>query len=419
MKIAFILQVFPAVSETFILNQITGLIDKGHDVRVFAYKRGSTDVMHPEVKKYRLFERTVFLPREGKNRWLRWMKQLLLSLWLCLQNPRLLYCFRTLDSMKVFLWPDACALANYYDRPGVFDVTHVQFGNVAPNLAYLKRAGIVSGPLVVSFRGNDATVGLRARPKSYDGVFQYADMLLPVCEFIKQLLVEHGAPQDKVVVHHSGIRLIEFPFSIRQFPKDGPVRLLCVARLVEKKGVGYLLEAVSCLYKSGYNIHLDILGDGPLKTDYIKQIEQLSISKITRIHGSLAKLSVVQFLQNSHILVHPSIKGTNNEEEGIPNVIKEAMLTGLPVIATRTGGISELVEDGKSGFIIPEKNVDALVEKIIYLIEHPEIWPQIGSAGRAHVEANYDSDKLNDRLVEIYQQLISSKLDSVAFSRGH
>ena len=83
------------------------------------------------------------------------------------------------------------------------------------------------------------------------------------------------------------------------------------------------------------------------------------------------------------------------------------MATGLPVIATRHGGIPELVEDQKSGFLVPERSSDAIAGKLRYLIDHPEAWPQMGRAGQAVVQERYSSSKLNDELVEIYRQLLS------------
>jgi len=79
----------------------------------------------------------------------------------------------------------------------------------------------------------------------------------------------------------------------------------------------------------------------------------------------------------------------------------------LPVVASNVGSIDKMVNNGASGFLVPERDVDALAEKLIYLIEHPEIWPEMGRAGRAYVEANYDINKLNDRLVEIYKEVLS------------
>ena len=84
---------------------------------------------------------------------------------------------------------------------------------------------------------------------------------------------------------------------------------------------------------------------------------------------------------------------------------------GLPVIGTLHGGIPELVEDGVSGFLVPERDEEAIADKLIYLIQHPELWQQMGFDGRKKVETNYDIDKLNSELVEIYQQVLGNDFD--------
>ena len=114
---------------------------------------------------------------------------------------------------------------------------------------------------------------------------------------------------------------------------------------------------------------------------------------------------IIEILDKSQIFVAPSVTASDGNQDAPINVLKEAMAMGLPVVSTYHGGIPELVEDGISGFLVPERDVDALAEKLGYLIEHPEIWPQMGKAGRAYVEKNYDINRLNDRLVEIYQQI--------------
>ena len=85
---------------------------------------------------------------------------------------------------------------------------------------------------------------------------------------------------------------------------------------------------------------------------------------------------------------------------------------GLPVISTYHGGIPELVDDGVSGFLVPERDVDSLADKLNYLISHPEVWEKMGQAGRKYVEKCYDLDVLNDKLVEVYQQLIQPQKTS-------
>jgi len=112
-------------------------------------------------------------------------------------------------------------------------------------------------------------------------------------------------------------------------------------------------------------------------------------------------------LDDSNIFVLPSITTRDGDQEGIPNAIKEAMARGLPVVSTYHAGIPELIEDGISGFLVPECNEKALAEKIEYVISHPEIWQSIEEAGRKKIEEEYDKEKINDRLIEIFNQLVA------------
>jgi colanic acid/amylovoran biosynthesis glycosyltransferase len=100
----------------------------------------------------------------------------------------------------------------------------------------------------------------------------------------------------------------------------------------------------------------------------------------------------------------------NGDQEGIPVALMEALSQGLPVLSTQHSGIPELVQDGKFGFLVPERDVDALAEKLEYLIEHPELWPKMGRAGRDYVARHHDINRLNDQLVNLYQRLLNGSL---------
>jgi colanic acid/amylovoran biosynthesis glycosyltransferase len=119
--------------------------------------------------------------------------------------------------------------------------------------------------------------------------------------------------------------------------------------------------------------------------------------------GALPHQEIVRVCRESHVLVAPSVTASGGDVEGIPNALKEAMALGLPVVATRHGGIAELVDDGVSGFLVPERNPAALAERLGFLLDHPERWEAMGRAGRAKVEAEFDAEPLNDRLVELYR----------------
>jgi colanic acid/amylovoran biosynthesis glycosyltransferase len=113
-------------------------------------------------------------------------------------------------------------------------------------------------------------------------------------------------------------------------------------------------------------------------------------------------------LAQSHILIAPSVTAADGDEEGIPNTLKEAMAMGLPVISTVHAGIPELVNDGVSGFLVPERDVEALADRLMRLVDQPETWAAMGRAGRRQIEAEFDTDRLNDDLLVLYKGMLET-----------
>ncbi len=115
-----------------------------------------------------------------------------------------------------------------------------------------------------------------------------------------------------------------------------------------------------------------------------------------------------------HIFISPSICSSNGDlEGGSPVTITEMSASGMPILSTKHCDIPEVVINEKSSFLVPERDIDALAEKLEYLIEHPEIWPDMGKAGRKFIEERYDINKLNKRLVEIYRALHTNNVNEL------
>ena len=187
-----------------------------------------------------------------------------------------------------------------------------------------------------------------------------------------------------------------------------PINILTVARLVEKKSVHYGIEAVAKVVKRYPFVQYEIAGDGPLKGDLVGLIDKLDINENVKLLGWKQQNEISELMSHADILLAPSVTGKEGDQEGIPVVLMEAMARGLPVISTYHSGIPELVQDGRSGFLVRERDIDALAEKLEHLITHPEMRDQMGAEGRKYVEENYNIDKLNDRLVEIYEEILTS-----------
>lgn len=407
MRIAFIVIEFPLLSQTFVLNQITGLIDRGHEVDIYALKQGEYHKKHPALEKYNLLEYTYY-KQKPKNRILRVLQGAMLLL--ANEPKKIMVLLRSLNIFKY--GKQAASLDLFYlaipflsKQP--YDIICCHFGWVGILGAILRETGAIQGKLITTFHGVDISRNLqRQGDHIYDWLFDTGDLFLPISERWQERLTELGCDKEKIIVHRMGIDCSRFRFLRSQPMADGRVRFVTISRLVEKKGVEYGIRAVTKLAKIHPNIEYNIVGDGDLKENLQQLIQELNAGDIVKLLGVKQQHEIVEILNHSDILLAPSVTAKDGDQEGIPVVLMEAMAMGLPVVSTQHSGIPELVENGISGFLVPERNVNALVEKLGYLIEHPEVWLEMGKAGRAYVEKYHDIDKLNDRLVEMYQQLL-------------
>ncbi|MBM2833736.1 MAG: glycosyltransferase, partial [Candidatus Brocadiaceae bacterium] len=288
-----------------------------------------------------------------------------------------------------------------------YDIIHCHFGPNGILGVTLKDTGIIEGKLVTVFHGYDISSYLRKHGNAvYNNLFMRGDMFLPISERWKNRLIELGCSEQKIVVHRMGIDTGKFCYLPRKPGKDGKVRLLTIARLIEKKGVQYAVQAVADVLKRYSNIEYNIVGDGPVKNTLEGLIEGLNVGNNVKLLGWRHQEEIIELMKHTDVLIAPSVVSGDGDEEGIPVVLMEALAQGMPVLSTQHSGIPELVQDGESGFLVPERNVDALADKLELLIKHPEIWSGMGRAGREYVERHYDIDKLNDKLVKLYQRVL-------------
>lgn len=409
MRIAFLVNEFPRLSETFVLNQAIGLIDRGHEVDIYANDVLGPEQAHPDVDRYGLWQHTYSLRKVPKSLILRW----LLGLWLLVRyghtNPgmfgRAINPFR--HSPKVWLGLRPLYMAVVLADKGPYDIVHGQFGPQgydAVNGAELLRP---RPQTVVTFRGYDISAILQRRGNDYyKPLFKKANLFLTNCDFFRQRAINHGCDPAKINVHRSGLDSRKFPYRPRPSMADRGICLVTTGRLVEKKGIEYVIRAVAVLLADYPTLQYRILGDGPLKADLQQLIQSLNLSQTVSLEGWKNEQQILEILGTSDLFVAPSVTAQDGNQDAPVNVLKEAMALGMPVVSTWHGGIPELVEHDVNGLLVPERDVQALVEQLRYLIDHPERWEAMGQAGRKKVIEEYDLQALNDRLVERYQGLL-------------
>lgn len=217
-----------------------------------------------------------------------------------------------------------------------------------------------------------------------------------------------GCQSGKIAKHYpAGIDLANFAFQSRTASYGKPIILLTVARLVEKKGIAYALHAVARIAQHHPNLKYWVVGDGPLRESLGHLVSELGLSETVQMFGAKTDVEILQLLSKADLFLLPSITASDGDQDCSPIVLLEAQAAGVPVLSTIHCGIPEIVLDGESGYLVPERNVEALVTKIRYLIDRPQTWQEMGRNGRRFVERHFSSARLGDRLVEIYQGLLT------------
>lgn len=401
MRVAMIVDHFPSLSETFILRQITGLIDRGHDVTIFPNKMGDTATTHHDVAAYDLLNRTLFVdvPRSRTVRIFRAVHRLFAA-------PRKRSGLRALNVAR--FGRDALSLRLAYSvlrfsRCRSFDVLHCQLEPTGLQGMLFRSLGAVSCPLVTSWRGHDFAKSVHGyRGCTYARLFAEGELFLPVSESLRDQLLNNGCPAEKIRVLHSGLDCREFPYRPRSRVPGRPVRVVTVGRLVPNKGVEYGMQALAALASSGEDVEYHIIGDGPERQRLECLASRLGIGNRVTFHGWVLRGDMPRLLDSFDLLAAPSLTTADGAREGIPNSLKEAMAMAMPVVGTRHSGIPELVEDSVSGYLVAEADATELADALKRLIHEPEKWAEMGLRGRRRIEQQYDIETLNDRLVELY-----------------
>lgn len=291
-------------------------------------------------------------------------------------------------------------------------LVHAHFG--VDGVYALPIASALGVPLVVSFHGFDATMtggalwssgqaALRNYVLFRRKLARSGALFLCSSDFLRKKLLSRGFPEARTRTHYIGVD----PDALQQ--KQGTRQaglVLHVARLVDMKGTSQLLEAFAKVCRSISQLELVIIGDGPLRSELIVQASALGIKDQTRFLGIVPHNEVLDWLRRAAVLCQPSIRAASGAEEGLGMVLLEAGALGVPVVATKTGGIPEAVVDGKTGLLVPEGDVDALAERLEWLLDNAPQAVAMGRAGRERVSTKFNLNRQTEMLEALYAKLL-------------
>jgi colanic acid/amylovoran biosynthesis glycosyltransferase len=286
------------------------------------------------------------------------------------------------------------------------DLMHVYFGHTGVHLLpFIKEW---DRPTVVSFHGMD--IQSRPHQAGYDDMMRELLQVLPLVlarsRSLFDALENWGCPREKMRLNRTGIPLEAFPFAAREIPYDGSWQFVQACRLIAKKGLKTTLQAFANFHGFNPNSRLVIAGDGPMKEQLAEMARDLGVQHAVELRGFLDQAALAKLYAESHVFVHPSEMTKDQNQEGVPNSMLEAMATGLPVLATQHGGIPEVVTHGTHGLLVPEGDHEALFQAMFRCIEHPEHLAEMGKAAADEVRAEFSQEKAIERLEGFYDEAI-------------
>jgi colanic acid/amylovoran biosynthesis glycosyltransferase len=283
---------------------------------------------------------------------------------------------------------------------------HIHHGTLASKFQFLKEEHGI--PLFIGFRGKDATAYPKKEKnlKQLKKLFQMGDRFFPVCEHLKKEIIKLGCPEHKIRVLYGGVNLSRFEFQPRKLENMKKIRFLAIGRFVEKKGFSDLIRAFAKVKKKKVEVKLILIGEGPCEAKYRKLIKNLQLDNSVEIIPWIEYSKIQKQYYRSHIFCAPSCTDEEGNQEGIPNTLKEAMATGMPVISTTHAGIPELVKNKISGLLVPERSVNDLAQAMIWLADHPDRWSVMGQKAREKVELDFNLKLQLEKQKEYYDEVI-------------
>jgi glycosyltransferase involved in cell wall biosynthesis len=285
---------------------------------------------------------------------------------------------------------------------------HIYFGHIAVHLLPLIRAW--ERPSIVSFHGADVMVDLEkpAYLAATKEMLEAVQLVLVRSESLGRALIEIGCAPEKIRIQRTGIPVADIPFQTRAWPNDGAWKFLQACRLIEKKGLQTSLLAFAKFAARFPQSSFTIAGEGPLQAELESRARELGLAGKVSFPGFVSQTELRELFYGSHIFLHPSERGADGNQEGVPNSRLEAMASGLPVFATEHGGIPEAVEHGRSGILVKEGDHAALADVLLATVAQPDQLTAMARNGADSVREKFEQGAQTRQLEDYYLATMTS-----------
>ncbi len=394
MKIAYVLERFPKLSESFILNEIVELLKNGHDIQIFSIYVPIEDVKHKEVIEYNILERTHYFSYKQifKVNCINLCKYFIIGVVQDLRDFELYMNILILNLKLAYF-------ATIMQKNGM-ELIHAHFANMGS--AVRKFSKFLGLPYTLTAHAFD--IYKNPDVDELKNVMKNAGSVVTISDYNKNYLQRKIGITNRIDVIRCGIDLGKF--NAQRRPKiNNRIKMLSVSRLVEKKGIEYLIRALPIVKKETPDCDLTIIGTGPRNNYLHKLVHDLKIEEDVQIKGDVSDPELMQYYEESDMFILPCIIIENGDRDGIPVAIMEAMAMELPVVSTRVSGIPELVEDGISGILVSPKDENAIANAIIKLYQDSQLRLEMGKNGRKIIEEKFNIVFESEKLIKIFKKV--------------
>src|SRR2546427_3614158 len=398
--VGYIVSAWPRLSETFILNEVLAVERSGGSLRIFSIKDPDGEPVHARVAQVRAPVTCLSLRRHWKS-----ALQANLRL-LCRQPGR--YCRALLQALRYRRWGvlqrffQAGYLAHELSREPVAHL-HAHFAHAPAPVAMFTHQ--LTG-IPYTFTAHAKDIYIKTPPELLRAEAQQAQAVITCTEYNRQYLSTQIGPASDGKLHciYHGLDASQFQFAWPRVSDAGPPVILSVARLVEKKGLSDLIVAAGILRRRGRRFQVEIIGNGPLRQALEAQVMQLGLSDRVKLLGVQTYDMVCLAYQRASIFALPRMVTADGDRDGLPNVLLEAMGSGVPVVSTPVSGIPELIESERDGLLVPPSNPARLAEALDRLLTSPQLRERLARAARAKIEAQFSIHRSSTQLMALFEQ---------------
>ena len=398
-RVAYYIWRFPVLSQTFVRREIEALRNHGVSLEVFAEAAEDEDLLDERDRV--LLTTTRYLLPIDRERLARYKRELRRERPLAYYHVYLFVMSRRYGLSKKLrrdrtLFEKAVYLAGHFRDAGINRV-HSPWGDRA-GFAAMLAAKVLGLPFSVQIRAHDLHdpsyhSALREMLPSADFVITNTQYNRP---FIQALMT---GPGTEIHTIYNGINLAGFDPPQRSMANVAPARILCVGRLIEQKGLTYLLDACALLQDRSIPFTCDVIGgtEEPLYAEYWQNLKEkhhnLGLEGLVFFRGAQPFAAIMEAYRTANIFVLPCVLAKDGRRDITPNAVIEAMAMKLPVISTPVTGVVEIVEHGTSGLLVPPEDPVALANEIEHIIRDRELATRLGENARKRIEVRFDADK--------------------------